>query len=77
MGHGTRSANYRGGYKSMKITLEIVLDGNMVLPVSAEVDTLSDLAKLGKKLAALPGNSNKLIPGTGERKVERLRFAKE
>jgi hypothetical protein len=61
----------------MKVTLEVVLEGNMVLPVSADVETLANLQKLGTALAALPAGANKLMPGAKDRKVEKLRFAKE
>lgn len=59
------------------MNLVIELEGNIELPVSSEVETLADMKKLGTKLAALPGGANKLIPGMAERKVAKLRFAKE
>lgn len=46
----------------MKVTLEIHLEGNLVLPVTHEVATLGDVAKLGSKLAAMPVGARRLMP---------------
>lgn len=46
----------------MKVTLEIHLEGNLVLPVTHEVVTLGDVAKLGQKLAAMPVGARRLMP---------------
>lgn len=46
----------------MKVTLEIHLEGNLVLPVTHEVATLGDVAKLGSKLAAMPLGARRLMP---------------
>ena len=61
----------------MKVTLQIELEGGVIIPVSAEVATLADLSKLGKKLAATPANANKLIEGVRDRKVKALRIQGE
>lgn len=61
----------------MKITITVKLEGNVELPVSAEVETLNDLKKLGQKLAALPAGANKLVPGMGEREVKLITVDKE
>ena len=61
----------------MKVTLEVVLEGNVTLSASAEVETLADVGKLGKKLAELPAGVKKTVPDLYERKVEKLRLPKE
>lgn len=61
----------------MKATLEVLIEGNVTLSASAEVVTLADVAKLGKKLAALPAGVKKTVPDLFTRKVEKLRLPKE
>jgi hypothetical protein len=61
----------------MKVTVMVKLEGNIELPVSADIETLADLRKLGAKLAAMPAGANKLMPGIAERKVTSLKFDKE
>lgn len=61
----------------MKITLTVKLEGNLELPVSAEVRTLADLKKLGQKLAGLPAGANKVMPGVSDYEVKALTVDKE
>lgn len=61
----------------MKVTLALELEGGLELPVVADVVTLADVKKLGKKLADLPGNANRLVPGVLERKVRYIRLPRE
>jgi hypothetical protein len=46
----------------VKANIEVVLDGNMRLPSSCNVDTLPDVAKLGQKLTSLARNAKKFFP---------------
>lgn len=46
----------------MKVTLKIMLEGNLFLPVSGEVERLADITRLGAKLGALPAGARKLMP---------------
>lgn len=61
----------------MKVTIEVILEGNVTLSASAEVATLADVGKLGKKLAELPGGVKRSVPDLYLRKVERLKLPKE
>ena len=61
----------------MKVTLEIVLEGNVTLSASADIETLKDVGTLGKKLVALPTGVRKTVPDLYERKIEKLRLPKE
>ena len=74
---GSVRAHCAKGENRVKVTLQIELEGGVIIPVSAEVATLADLSKLGKKLAATPANANKLIEGVRDRKVKALRIQGE
>lgn len=56
----------------MKVTLEIHLEGNLVLPVTGIVESLGDVARLGAKLAAMPAGAKRLMPIVADLAVERL-----
>jgi len=56
----------------MKAELEVVLEGNVRLPVSAKCDTLADVAKLGNKLVALARNTKRMFPDFAGLPVKRL-----
>lgn len=59
----------------MKITAEIVLNNNNRLPVSCEVKTLKDIAKLGNKLAAIPKNVKRVFPDLAAEGVKSLKVS--
>jgi hypothetical protein len=73
VGQGTRSESQLREKKRMHVTLEIVLAGKLVLPVSGEVNTLADVAKLGKKLATMPPGAMRLMPVVRTLAVETIR----
>jgi hypothetical protein len=61
----------------MKVTLEVVIEGNITLSASAEVKTLKDIATLGKRIAALPSGVKKAVPDLYASKVVKLHLPKE
>jgi hypothetical protein len=61
----------------MKVTLVVVLDGNVRLSASAEVETLKDLGTLGKRITALPSGVKKTVPDLYTRKVTQVGVQKE
>lgn len=46
----------------MKVTIKVLLEGNLYLPVTSEVESLADVARIGAKLAAMPAGARKLMP---------------
>jgi len=46
----------------MKANIEIVLDGNMRLPLSCKLDTLKDVATMGSKFTSTARNAKRLFP---------------
>jgi len=61
----------------MKVTLEIVIEGNVTLDASAEVETFGDLRKLAAALQTKVAGVKKFLPDMSGKKVERVRIAKE
>jgi hypothetical protein len=61
----------------MKVTLEAVLEGKVILDCSAEVATFADLAKLAKNLTAKIAGVKKLLPGMATKQVEKIRIVTE
>jgi hypothetical protein len=61
----------------MKIIVSIKLRNGMELTLDQDVKTFSDLKKLGAKVAKLPGDANKLIPGIADCPVDGLGIKKE
>lgn len=56
----------------MKADLEIVLEGNVRLPVTCKIETLADVAKLGSKLQALARNTRRMFPDFAALPVKRV-----
>lgn len=46
----------------MKVKIELILDGNLRLPVVQEVNTVADVGRLGRKLTDLPRNVKRTFP---------------
>ena len=46
----------------MEVRLEVVLEGNVRLPVRQKVETLADVGKLGLKLKKLASDAVRLMP---------------
>ena len=61
----------------MKVVIEATLEGKVVLPISADVDTFTDLNKLATKLSQFVAGVKKVIPDLAARKVERVRVSTE
>jgi hypothetical protein len=59
----------------MKAELEIVLEGNVRLPLSGKIDTLADVAKLGHKLVALARNTKRMFPDFAGLPVKKMTVA--
>ncbi len=57
----------------MKANIEIVLDGNMRLPLSCKLDTLKDVAGLGNKIAATARNAKRLLPDLANTAVKSVK----
>jgi hypothetical protein len=58
----------------MKAELEVVLEGNVRLPLSGKVETLADVAKLGMKLVALARNVRRQFPDFATLPVKSLKI---
>lgn len=61
----------------MKVTIEAVMEGKVVIGASAEVATFADLAKLGKTLTTKVAGVKRFMPDMANAKVENVRIAKE
>jgi hypothetical protein len=56
----------------MKAELEVVLEGNIRLPVSGKCDSLADLGKLGAKVVKLARDVRRQFPDFAGLPVKRL-----
>lgn len=61
----------------MKVTLEIKTEGGLRLPFSANVETLSDLSRLGRSLVAKPRQLTRILPDLKDAKVTSVKAATE
>jgi hypothetical protein len=46
----------------MKAEFEVVLEGNVRLPITAKMDSLADLAKFGSKIVTSARNIKRMFP---------------
>jgi hypothetical protein len=60
----------------MKVKLQVALEGERVLDVHADVETVADLATLGGKLIEIVAAINKFMPDRAGLAVENIRVAK-
>jgi len=61
----------------MKLTLEVKTEGGLRLPFSANVETLSDLARLGRALVAKPKLLTRILPDLKDAKITSVKAATE
>ena len=59
----------------MKVDVEIVLEGNIRLPVSCKMDTMKDVAGLGTKLVATARNVRRQFPDFATLPVKSIKVA--
>jgi hypothetical protein len=57
----------------MKAQIEVVLDGNIRLPMSCKMDSLKDVATMGVKLAKLARDVKRVMPDTANAGVKGLK----
>lgn len=60
-----------------KLEIEIVFEGNIRVPVKANVESLADLAKLGGKMTAAARGVAKLMPDLKNTPIKSLDVRKE
>ena len=58
----------------MKAELEVILEGNLRLPVSGKADTLADVSKLGAKLMVLARSVKRTFPDLVALPVKAIRI---
>lgn len=59
----------------MKAEMELILEGNVRLPVSGKFDSLADVAKFADKLKALARNTKRMFPDFAGLPVKSVKIA--